>query len=150
MDLLRSNMSMDIIAAKASGLATHVADSCLTQLSYESGMAFSDGWAMNTRSKLEWDEAGNVQQDNSSSSEQTLAAALQNRAGSASGMKRKAGSPDEGRSKEFINRRDGKVGDNAQPASPSVFPALIISSSFGHSLQFNVTHSFLDGAGFAE
>lgn len=113
MDLLRSNMTMDI-ASKASALATHGADSCLTQLSYESGMAFSDGWPMNTRSKLEWDEAANVQQDNSSSSEQTVAA-LQIRAGPASGMKRKAGSPNEGRSKESIGRRDGKVGVNVHP-----------------------------------
>ncbi|KAG0569849.1 hypothetical protein M758_6G115800 [Ceratodon purpureus] len=112
----------------ANGLAMHeanpsVSHHCLTQLSFESGLAermtnFTDGWPMNnTRPKFvhdsgnqrvchevqgfeipakgttlgfgnERDEGGHIQQDNSSTSEQT-AAPLQNRTGNTSG-KRKA------------------------------------------------------------
>jgi hypothetical protein len=104
MNLLRmANVTMmDNISSKM--VAVHGADSYMPQLAYESGMVFCEGWplsrgATGVRSEWELELAGNVglQQDNSSSSEQTHG--VQD-AGAASGVKRKAGARSEGRSKE--------------------------------------------------
>ena len=99
---------MDNISSKLA--AVHGADSSsMAQLAYESGVAFCDGWQLNrgisgVRNDWEVELAGNrVQQDDSSSSEQTHALQeYSTRARPASGMKRKAGSHvrNEGKSKE--------------------------------------------------
>lgn len=104
MNLLRmANVTMmDNISSKM--VAVHGAESYMPQLAYESGMVFCEGWPLSrgvagVRSEWELELAGNVglQQDNSSSSEQTHG--VQD-AGAASGVKRKAGARSEGRSKE--------------------------------------------------
>ena len=126
MNLLRmSNMTMmENISSKLAAVQAG-ADSCMTQLSYESGTVFCEGWPLNrgvagVRNEWELGLDGNVvQQDNSSSSEHTNGALEDGAAAEpASGMKRKAGSRHDGKSKEL-----SKVGDTA--TTP---PSLLLSN----------------------